>query len=170
MKSLFVFILASFFIGQSVLAQTTAAHPSEKKETTTTYNGSLHLVVPEAQARESVVLKWHPNYPQNAAGRSSVRISTVHFASISSSGRANNVLECGVTMGVEVKLDGATSAKISVLKEQFPSGEFAFVVDNKVVAVLTFIDGISNYNLVIPVTSDYQAQQIEALVKHNNGR
>lgn len=168
MKLFFVFLLASCLTGLNAVAQTTAARPSEKKEATTTYNGSLHLLVSETQARESVVLKWHPNYPQNAAGRSSVRISTVHFANISSSGRANNVLECGATMGVEVKLDGATSAKISVLKEQFPSGEFAFVVDNKVVAVLTFIDGISKYNLVIPVTSDHQAQQIEALVKHNN--
>lgn len=170
MKPLFILILASFFTGLNVVAQTTPARPSEKKETTKTYNGSLHVLVPESQASESVVLKWHPNYPQNADGRTAVRVSTVNFASISSSGRANNVIECGATMGVEVILDGSTSTKISLLKERFAASEFAFVVDNKVVAVLTFIDGIGKHNLVIPVTSDHQAQQIEALVKHNNGR
>lgn len=134
------------------------------------YNGSLHLVSTDAGDVETVVLKWHPDYRQNADGKTSVRISKVHYATISSSGRANNVLECGATMGVEIVLDGSSSSKLSVLKEAFPEGTFAFVVDNQAIAILDFTNGISKYNVVIPVTSDLQAQQIERLVKRNNGR
>ncbi len=133
-----------------------------------TYSGSLHLVVNEDRSSDNVVLKWHPDYMQNADGKQSVRLSTVHYASISSSGRSNNVLECGATMGVAVSVDGATSAKLALLQENFPNGKFGFVVDDQVVAILDFVDGISKFKVVVPVTSDYQARSIENLVKRNN--
>ena len=162
-------VLTLVSAGQVVLAQP-GTSSTQKTTPPKNYSGSLHLVVDDVKNSESVVLKWHPDYRQNAAGKESVRLSTVHYASISSSGRANNVLECGATMGVAVTLDGATSAKLALLKDSFPDGKFAFVVDNQVVAILDFVDGISKYQVVIPVTSDYQAQYIENLVKRNNSR
>lgn len=161
----FILILSGFWVS----AQSASPSTTQSKAPAT-YSGSLHLVSTDAGSTDSVVLKWHPDYRQNADGKTAVRISKVHYASISSSGRANNVLECGATMGVEILLDGSSSSKLSVLKEAFPKGEFAFVVDNQVIAILDFTNGISKYNVVIPVTSELQAQQIEQLVKRNNGR
>lgn len=153
----------------AVTAQTVAPS-TQKTKPTNGFNGSLHLVTTDSKAADTVELKWHPDYRVNSDGKSSVRVSKVHYASISSSGRTNNVLECGATMGVEVVLDGASSSKLMNLKALFPEGKFAFVIENQAVAVLDFVNGMNKFHVVIPVTSDQQAQQIQRLVMRNNGR
>lgn len=170
MKRLPLLLFLVVLCAATAVTAQTVAPSTQKTKPTTDFNCSLHLVTTDSKDANAVELKWHPDYRVNSDGKTSVRLSKVHYAGISSSGRANNVLECGATMGVEIVLDGASSAKISVLKESFPDGKFAFVIDNQVVALLDFVNGISKYNIVIPVTSDLQAQQIERIAMRNSGR
>jgi hypothetical protein len=147
-------------------AQSASLSPSSNA---VAFNGTLHAIVDRNSDNKRNV-GTHPNFPSRGLYPDTIAISTVDFIHLSTSGRGAETIECSVTMGYTVTFDGATSNKVAEFVSGRVNQSFAFIINDQVVTVTKWDEGLTHFGLFVPLTSEYQAQLVRDVVMKSHGR
>lgn len=137
------------------------------------YTGTLHVLYDTGRLAsaegDTLMMPHHPLFTPYEDS-TMFAVSRTEYITLSSAGRSQEILECGVSMGVVVLFDGASSSKVTDFIKRHPDERFVLVVANGVLMEVKAGSELTAHSLPVPTRTEHQSEVVRQAFVRNTGQ